>query len=174
MTLAACSRENELADLLAKGQWPHACPEDLRFHVTACPSCSDLVLVGSAFQAARAYTAASANLPSPGLLWWRAQLRRRNAAIERVARPILFAQIFALSIVLLLGLGLVVSQARQGLNWLAWFHQLPQLQFGSFDLQPLSFSVLMSSGSSFMVLIPVLATVAALGGVVVYLTSEKQ
>ncbi len=173
MTFSACSREKELADVLAKGQWLHACPQDLRNHVTACRSCADLVLVTSAFQGARHNSIASAHLPSPGVLWWRAQLRRRNAAIERVGKPILFAQVFALSMILLLGLGLVVSQARHGLNWLSWLDRFPQLQFGSLDLQALWPSALLTSGWSLMLLIPVLATVAVLGGIAVYLASEK-
>jgi hypothetical protein len=174
MTFSACSREKELADVLAKGQWPHACPDELHSHVADCRSCADLVLVAGVFQNARNRSVASANLPSPGVLWWRAQLRRRNAAIERVGKPILFAQVFALSIVLLLGLGLAVSQARHGLNWLSWLDRFPQLQFGSFDLQVLLPNTLFNSGWSLTLLIPVLATVAVLGGVAVYLASEKR
>jgi hypothetical protein len=174
MTFSACSRESELVDVLAKGQWPHACPDDLRNHVSACRSCADLVLVTNAFHNARNNSIASAHLPSPGVLWWRAQLRRRNAAIERVGKPILFAQVFALSIVLLLGLGLVVSQARHGLNWLSWLDQFPQLQFASLNLQALLPTVPFSPGWSLSLLIPVLATVAVLGGVAVYLASEKR
>jgi hypothetical protein len=174
MTLSACSREKELVEVLAKGHWPHACTEELRVHVTACRFCTDLVLVASAFQSARNDSIASANLPSPGVLWWRAQLRRRNAAIESVGKPILFAQVFALSTVLLLGLGLVVSQARQGVNWLSWLGQFPLLKFGSLDLQAFLPAALFTSGWSLTLLIPALATVAVLGGVVVYLASEKQ
>jgi hypothetical protein len=174
MTLSTCSREKELVEVLAKGHWPHACPEELRVHVTACRSCADLVLVACAFQSARNHSIASANLPSPGVLWWRAQLRRRNQAIERVGKPILFAQVFALSMVLLLGLGLAVSQARHGLNWLSWLDQLPRLPFGPLDRPALSLSSLFTSGWSLTLLIPALATVAVLGGVVVYLASEKQ
>jgi hypothetical protein len=174
MTFSGCSGEKELAVVLAKGQWPHACPEELRIHVSACRSCADLVLVTGTFQSARNSSIDSAHLPSPGVLWWRAQLRRRNQAIERVGKPILFAQVFALSMILLLGLGLVAYQARHGLNWLSWPGQLPQVQFGSLDLPALSLSSLFASGWSLTLLIPVLATVAVLGGVVVYLGSEKR
>ena len=98
MTLRACSREKDVAEMQACGHWPQACPDELRDHVSACRSCSNLVLVSSAFQSARANSAAKPNLPPPGAIWWRAQLRRRNAAVERVSRPILGAQIFALSV----------------------------------------------------------------------------
>ena len=108
------------------------------------------------------------------MLWWRAQLRRRNAAIERVGRPILGAQIFALATCLLLGLGVVATQARQGLNWVSWFGQLGQAQMGAFDLQTLWPGNLFNSGWSLMVILPALATLAVVSGVVVYLASDKK
>jgi len=98
MTLRPCSREKEVAELLERGGWPQACAPDLRAHVSGCRSCGDLVLVTETFQRARAGAAGAARLASPEAIWWRAQLRRRNAAVERVGKPILGAQIFALAI----------------------------------------------------------------------------
>ncbi len=174
MTFRGCSREKDVAEVLASGHWPQACPDELRTHIAACRSCSDLALVAEAFQGARVQSATKLNLPPPGAIWWRAQLRRRNAAIERVGRPILGAQIFALSVYLLLGLGLVVSQAMHGLQWLSWFERLPQPQIGSLHLETLWPSSLFDSGWSLLVLIPAIATLALLSGVVLYLASEKQ
>jgi len=174
MTLNPCSREKEVLDLLARGHWPQACTPELRAHLDACRCCADLLLVTHAFQLSRAGAAAQANLPPPGVIWWRAQLRRRNAAVERVARPILGAHIFALSITLFVAVALVVSQARRGLHWLSWFSQLSQSQFGSLNLQALWPSSLFNSGWSLAVLIPLLATLALFSAVVVYLASEKQ
>ena len=167
MTFSACSREKELADVLAKGQWPHACPDELHSHVADCRSCADLVLVAGVFQSARNRSVASANLPSPGVLWWRAQLRRRNTAIQRIGRPILGAQIFALAVSLLVAGGLLVSQ---GLHWMSWLEALPQ----SLHLEALWPSTLPNFAGGLSLLVPVLATVALLSGVVVYLASEKQ
>jgi hypothetical protein len=172
MILSPCSREKEVAALVARGQWPQACSPELRAHVTGCRSCGELVLVTSAFQHARAEAAGAAKLGSPGALWWRAQLRRRNAAVERVGKPILGAQIFALAINLFAVVALLVSQARHGLNWLSWLAQLPQPH--SLHLESLWPATLFSAGWSLLVLIPALATLALLGGVVVYLASEKQ
>lgn len=172
MTFGPCVHEKELAALLALGHYPHACPPELRAHVELCHSCADLILVTRAFQTARAQTAAVANLASPGLLWWRAQLRRRNAAVERIGKPILGAQIFALAVNLLLVGGFIVSQATHGIQWLPWLEQLPQSQ--SLHFEVLWPSALFSAGWSFTVLIPVLATLALVGGVAVYLVSERQ
>ena len=172
MTFGPCPHEKELSTLLALGHYPNACPPELHDHVSACRSCTELVLVTRAFQTARAQTAAAANLASPGLLWWRAQLRRRNAAVERVGKPILSANIFALSVTLLFALGFLATQATTGLRWLSWFTQLPQAS--AFHLESLWPSALLTSGWGLFLLIPMCATLALIGGVVVYLALEKQ
>ena len=118
MNLGSCPREKQLAELLRLNHWPHACPPELRTHVEACRSCSELVLVTQAFRQARAGASAVAPLQSAGALWWRAQLRRRNAAIERIGKPILGAQIFAVAVTLLIAAGFIATQARQGLRWM--------------------------------------------------------
>ena len=176
MRLSACSREKEVKDLVERGQWPQACPPELRAHVGNCRTCHELVSVTAAFQQARAEAVAVAKLGSPGLLWWRAQLRRRNAAVERIGRPILGAQIFALAVYLFLAVGFVVWHARHGLAWLTRLEQLPQaaaLHLGSLWPSELS-GTGWSSVLTPMVIIPAAATLALLGGVVVYLASEKQ
>ena len=172
MTFRPCSHEKEVAELLALGHWPQACTPELRAHLGACRSCADLVLVTQAFQYARANLTAQVNLPSPSQLWWRAQLRRRNQAVERVGKPILGAQIFALSVSLVFAAGFLAAQATQGLAWLSWLRALPQAS--ALHLEALMSSGLFNSGWSPMLVIPVLATLALLGGVAVYLASEKQ
>jgi hypothetical protein len=172
MIFSPCSREKEVTELLKQGGWPDACAPDLRAHVSECRTCAELVLVTAAFQSARADAASVAKLSSPGALWWRAQLRRRNAAVERVGKPILGAQIFALGVNLMLAIGFVAYQARHGVNWLSWLEQLPQAF--TIRLQSLWSATLFDSGWSLMVVIPALATVALLSGVAVYLATERQ
>ena len=116
----------EVAELLSRGYWPEACNAELRAHVAGCRACRDLVVVRQAFRAERAFAAGEARLEPPGVLWWRAQLRRRNAAIERIGRPILGAQIFALAVSLAAAIVYLGSQARRGFDWLAWLGQIPR------------------------------------------------
>lgn len=179
MRLSACPREKEVKDLVERGQWPvvAATTPELRAHVAGCRSCRELVLVTTAFQRARAEAAGAAKLGSPGVLWWRAQLRRRNEAVKRISRPILGAQIFALVVNLVLAVGFAVWQARHGVAWLTRMEDLPQtsalhLDSGWFD--SLWSAATSGPGWNWMVLIPAAATLALLGGVVVYLASEKQ
>jgi hypothetical protein len=131
-----------------------------------------VVLLMQAFGGARAVSLGAAPQIAPGILWWRAQLRRRNEAVAAIGRPILGAQIFALAVTLLMVAGLAVSQAKQGWRWLA---ELPQSR--SFHLETLvpSFAAAdFRSSISLVYLVPGLAMLVLLGGVVVYLASEKQ
>lgn len=172
MMLNPCSHEKEVAELLRHGQWPPACAPELLTHVGACRSCGDLVLVTETLQRARAESAGAARISTPGALWWRAQLRRRYAAVERISKPILGAQIFALAINLLIVVAFLAYQARHGVQWLSWLEQLPQTY--SLHLDNLSQSALLNPDWNLMLMIPVVAILALFGGVVVYLTSEKQ
>ncbi|MGA2558537.1 MAG: hypothetical protein ABSF17_02570 [Terracidiphilus sp.] len=165
MTLR-CSRSTEVQNLLARGHWPLACPPDLRTHLDTCRACSELLLVTRTFQQSHASAAGQAQLPPPGVLWWRAQLRRRNAAVERVARPILGAYVFALAFVVFAGLGLAVRQFRHGFGVFDW---LAQSQIAS-GLESLS---LFNSGWSLLLVLPIFATVVLVSAVVVYLTTER-
>jgi hypothetical protein len=134
-----------------------------------CRSCAELLLVTEAFQHARTTAAAQVKLPPAGAIWWRAQLRRRNAAVERVGKPILGAYVFALALTVVVASVFAVTQARHGLRWLDWLGQSSSAAFDS-----LSPSAWLSSGVTLMVLIPIFATVALLGAVAVYLATEKQ
>ena len=166
MSLFTCAREREISDLLHKGHWPQACPDDLRAHVASCRSCSDLVLITESLQTSRRLTAELPRLEPAGAIWWRAQLRRRNAAIEKVSRPILGAQIFALTMTLVVTAAIAVWLFP---NWSAWFADLP----GTLHLDALFPSSVPKNGILWII-VPVLATIALLSGIVVYLASEKQ
>jgi hypothetical protein len=169
MTKFACAREKEVEELVGCGLWPMAAAAELRAHVEGCRACSDLAVVAQAFQAAHSSATAEPTLPSAGALWWRAQLRRRNAAIERIGRPLLGAQIFALATVLLMAVGGLAWQVRRGFGLLAWIEALPRaLHFDA--LWPTSLG---GFEGNFWYVVPVLATLALVGGVVVYFASEK-
>ena len=135
MMLRACPREKEVGELVERGQWPQAASAEISEHVQGCRACADLVLVATTFQSARAETLAVAQaghvkLGSAGALWWRAQLRRRRAAVERIEKPLISAQIFALAVTVLAALGFAGFEARHGAawpnSWLDWLAGIPQ------------------------------------------------
>ena len=168
--MSACRRENELAELLSRGHWPEASSADLRAHVEGCRTCRDLVLLKQAFRAERAVAANAARLESPGVLWWRAQLRRRHAAIERIGRPILGAQIFALGVTLMAAIVYMASQARRGFGWLAWFEQLPR----ALHLEVLLPDVLQKYHGETWLVLSLGAMLVLTSGVIAYVASEKR
>ena len=167
MTFRTCSYEVELTQALKDGHWPSGCGTELRAHVDGCGSCRDLVLVTQAFQGARRESEQLMPSGSASLLWWRAQVRRRTAATERVSRPITIAQTFALFVYVLVAVVFAASQYNHGLHWASWWselapravHFLPDIS-GKVDLN----SFLLISG---------LGVVALLSGLVVYLASEN-
>jgi len=177
MNLKACPYEKEVRQLIALGQWPDACPAELRGHVSGCRWCGDLVLISEAFQQARVESLAAARPVLPAVLLWRAQLRRRNAAAERIARPLLGAQIFAFAVALVAAVGFAGFEARNGAAWFTWsywhywFVQLPQAATAQWV--SLSSGALAGSAWTWMVLAPAVATLVLLGGAAVYFATDK-
>ncbi len=162
-----CSRESEVKSLLDRGHWPTAAAADLRAHAAGCSACAQLVLLTQAFRQDRAQASAAPRLEAPGVLWWRAQLRRRNTAIERLQRPLIGAQIFAVALSLVAAVAFLAWQSRQGLAWLAEFPRA--LHFESLLPAPLQSPLGITA-----LIAAVLALVAVLSGAVAYSTSEKR
>ncbi len=162
-----CPREKEVTELVERGQWPEAASPEIAAHVRECRACADLALVADAFQWARANAAGPRSACAPGLLWWRAQLRRREAAMERMGKPILGAQIFALVVNLAVAAGLVAWEATHGVNWLGWFAAARQ-DGGVGSLLSAAFS-----GWGLVAAVPALAALALLAGAAVYLGSDR-
>jgi hypothetical protein len=51
-------------------------------------------------------------LPSPGLIWWRAQILTKQAQKERIERPVMIMRLVAGAMCLLVVVGLWVAQGR--------------------------------------------------------------
>lgn len=173
MNLTTCPQEKDLRQSIANGQWPEACSPDLRAHVASCRTCGDLALVSTVFSQARAHSLAAARPVPPALVLWRAQLRRRNAAVERMGRPLLGAQIFAFAATLLAIAGFAGFEARHGADWLTWsFWQ--QCFASSAQANSASSVAFAGGGWNWLVLASACATLALIGGAVIYFATDKQ
>jgi len=166
MIFRSCAYAKEVQAALKNGYWPAGCAPELREHVRRCSSCNDLVLVSQAFQMARHQSAVGPDVPA-GLVWWRAQLRRRRVAAEQVSAPLTIAQMFAWTVSLGAALVLAVSQYRHGLQRASWWPKT--------DSSIFHFSQIASSNLDWsrVVLLPTLGALALVAGVVVYLVSER-
>jgi hypothetical protein len=168
MTFISCPCEKEIRELVERGQWPLASPPELRGHAAKCRTCADLVLVAGAFQRARTATIAAAKPVSPGAIWWRAQLRSRQQAFERIQRPLMGAQVFSLAAVLLAITGFIAFEAHHGLAWLDWLgkaSQSAELHTGSMSSAP---------ASGMILVVVAAATLALIAGVALYFASERK
>jgi len=171
MKLGHCSRENEVATALKNGSWPQGCDPELRAHVDSCNTCSDTVMIKAAFRGALATSRSEAHLDTPGIIWWRAQLRRRHAALERVGKPVTVAHLFALVICIVAAVSFAGIQVRNAGGWLTLLDRF-QEAVASHSVTASSFASNMQDWN-LMLLIPCVAAVALLGGVVVYLASDR-
>ncbi len=106
--MTTCAHLDEVRHALTAGQWPHAAAPELRAHAASCNRCAQEILITTYLQQARSAAIASAQPGTPSVLWWRAQLLRRNTAVERASRPIAAAQIFAL-IMVVLGIACIIG-----------------------------------------------------------------
>ncbi len=171
MTFVSCPCEKEIRELVESGQWPLASPPELRDHAAACRTCADLVLVASAFQRARSTTLAAAKPASAGAIWWRAQLRSRQQVFERIQRPLIGAQVFALVALLLPIIGFIAFEAQHGLAWLTWFgkaSQSAQIHAGDFS------SSTPGSASGLIFVVVAAATFALVAGLALYFDTERK
>ena len=172
MTFVSCTCEKDIRELVENGQWSLAAPPELKSHAAQCRTCADLVLVATAFQCARTATIAQAKPSTAGAIWWRAQLRSRQQAFQRIQRPLLGAQVFALVAVLLPIIGFIAFESR---NLLAWFNSLGKLsQSAQAHAGDLSSSAPPGSASGLIFVLVAAASFALVAGVALYFDAERK
>ena len=82
-----------------------------------CPECGPLVVLAEQIRREFEHTQQRAQVPTPEIVWWRAQMRAREEAARTAARPIVFTQ--ALAVAALIGL-LISVIGRLTLPVLSW------------------------------------------------------
>ncbi|SRR5258708_25743811 len=65
-----------------------------------------------------------AELPSPDLIWWRAQILKKQAQKERIERPMMIMRMLAATVCLAVFLGLLAGNWKQ-LNFGIWHEASP-------------------------------------------------
>ena len=125
MRLRECERMAELRGELATGHWPAAASDELRAHVAECRACAAEATLTEAFRAEKVDAALEAAPVPAGLLWWKAQARRRSRALARTGRTLWAGQVFGFAVVLAamallavrVGLGVAEMQGW-GVGWI--------------------------------------------------------
>jgi hypothetical protein len=121
MNLPFCSQEEKIAKLIKTHRWPQDADPELVVHAGKCSRCHEALFAVQILQLLRASDVKQAHVGSPSALWWRAQLRRRNGAVEQMAKPLVWAEILAFISMLCIAAGIAFQQwtpIRQ------WFHSL--------------------------------------------------
>ncbi len=118
-----------------------------------CPECGPLVLLAQQIRQEFEHTTRTAREPTPEIIWWRAQMRARQEAARKAARPIVFTQALAIAALI----GLLVSVA------------------GRLTLPALSLGVLpaLSVGMPFVYLVLATASCLLLAPLLVYLALAR-
>jgi hypothetical protein len=92
-----CAHEQDLLDAIAANRWPHRADVALREHVASCGICADVAEIAGAFLEDRDYAWQEAqDVPPASVVWWRAQVRAREEAARKAARPIVLTQAAAI------------------------------------------------------------------------------
>ena len=83
-----CEREQQVIEATRNGLWSSS----LRAHLRDCAHCTQTELIAASLQEDAAKAKRVLDLPPAGLIWRRAQTRRREIALERATRrPFLIA-----------------------------------------------------------------------------------
>lgn len=150
-----CEKEPAVLGAMRAAQWE----ESLRDHVAECSACSDLVLV-SQFMDEEAKSSRQAShqaLPSPGVIWWKAQILSKRAAAERATRPIRTMEKAAFACAPLGLAGMILWKWTEIQTWLAPL-RTAWTQIASVGTTPLFNPFLYMSAGVFLLLILVAFT----------------
>ena len=86
-----CEREQQVIEATRNGLWTSS----LRAHLRDCAHCTQTELIAASLQEDAAKAKRVLDLPPAGLIWRRAQTRRREVALQRATRrPFLIAGAF--------------------------------------------------------------------------------
>lgn len=136
MKALECPREQGVINAIVSGRWPDRCDEALCAHAADCAVCKELVEVTSVMRLDRDGLHEEMSLPSAGQVWWRAAIRARLEASQRVARPM--SWIFGVSLACAAGLTIAVVQLLWSPVQLAWGNPSPGSWAALFGLHELS------------------------------------
>jgi hypothetical protein len=164
--MTTCSHLYEIRKALTAGHWPHAAAPELRTHAEICNRCAQEILLTGHFQQARANAIADAQPGTASLLWWRAQLRRRNAALTRAGRPIAAAQVFALAVALI-AMAALIATHWSGILALSAPAHIPSAQDAAASITAIG------SDWGLTTLILAITLITTLGCVVLYLSTDR-
>jgi hypothetical protein len=110
-----CEREFDTVRAVRTGLMPAA----LREHVVSCAVCTEARAVAEKMMHAASLRSAELELPAAGLVWRRVEARRKEMALRRATRPLVFMRVLG-AMYVVLSAGWVLRDLRH-----AKFMELP-------------------------------------------------
>ncbi|MBV8543183.1 MAG: hypothetical protein JO093_24015 [Acidobacteria bacterium] len=107
-----CPQEQETLSIVQAGRWPDGCDDAMRAHAAACPTCGDIVRVGSLIAADYHASLRTSHVPASGVVWWRMQRRARQEAIRTASRVITVVQAIAVAAGVAVAIGILAATSR--------------------------------------------------------------
>ena len=98
-----------------------------------CPTCGPLIALAVQIRDDFEHAAREAPVPTPEIIWWRAQVRARERAARAVVTPIVLAEAIGVAAAVGLLLAFAGRAAQPSLSWLAVLNgplDLPVLAIG--------------------------------------------
>jgi hypothetical protein len=98
-----------------------------------CPSCGPLIALAAQIHDDFEHAAREAPVPTPEIIWWRAQVRARERAARTVVTPIVLAEAIGVAAAAGLLLAFADRAALPSLSWLSLHNgplDLPVLALG--------------------------------------------
>lgn len=99
-----CNFEEKIRAASRSGQWS----KELLTHVADCRVCEEVALVASYLCESAEKSALDAKLPDARLIWSKAEIGAKAAAMERAMQPIILARRFATAVGALAMTGIIV------------------------------------------------------------------
>jgi hypothetical protein len=175
MNLPFCSQEEKIAKLVKARRWPQDADPELVAHAGKCSRCHEALFAVQMLQQLRASDIKRAPVGSPGALWWRAQLRRRNGAVEQMAKPLVWAERLAFISMLCIAAGIAFQQWTPIRHW---FNSLKAAGENQLFYSTINWFLTINENSltSFAMLAGLagLAAIVCVGGLTLFLSDRSQ
>ncbi len=136
--MTPCVREQEMFEAVQAGRLND--DVELCAHSQSCESCKSVIEVALALRDDYQAAAKQAQVPSAGLVWWRAELRLRREAMRAVERPLTFVYAFAAAAIL----GVAAALAVQVFPWFTQHLVLALSLVATIALAPVAFYFVLS------------------------------
>jgi hypothetical protein len=172
MNLPFCSQEEKIAKLAKTRRWPQDADPELATHAEKCSRCHEALFAVQMLQQLRASDVKRAHVGAPSTLWWRAQVRQQNGAVEQMVKPLVWAEILAFISMLCIAAGIVFQQLTPIRHWCNSLKVAGENQFFYSAIN--WFLINNENRMTSLVMLAGLTAIVCVGGLTLFLSDRSQ